>query len=414
MRKLILTLIGFTWLVVSCTKDKATTHYTFYRPVYETKEQVRASIKSAAPETVQKPGKMVVKDHYVYLNDVDKGIHVIDLRDPGKPVNIGFIRIPGCEDLAINGNYLYADCYTDLVTIDISDPVRISLVQALPGVFPHRIYYNFFPDTSKIITTWIRVDTAITTRFEQNFETVAESLRKSGGLYMSQAFSSPGNIGIAGSMARFALLNNRMYTVSWADLKVFNITQATTPKYVQSVTLTQGSIETIFPYKDNLFIGSRTGMYIYNTTNPDQPGLLAQFTHVRSCDPVIADDGYAYITLKGGSACGGFTNQLDIVSLKDLLHPVALKSYSLNAPEGLSKDRGLLFICDGAEGLKIFNASDPANLVQLSQVKGFYPTDVIALGGVAIATAKDGLYCIDYSDAANAKIVGKIPVIQTN
>ena len=106
MKKLLLTFAGCIWLLVSCTKDKATTHYTFYRPVYATKDEVRAGIKSDAPEPVQQPGKIVVKDHYVFLNELNKGIHVIDLTDPAKPVNQAFIHVPGCADLAIQGNYL--------------------------------------------------------------------------------------------------------------------------------------------------------------------------------------------------------------------------------------------------------------------------------------------------------------------
>ena len=418
MKKLLLTFAGCIWLLVSCTKDKATTHYTFYRPVYATKDEVRAGIKSDAPEPVQQPGKIVVKDHYVFLNELNKGIHVIDLTDPAKPVNQAFIHVPGCADLAIQGNYLYADCYTDMVTIDISNPASVSLVQALQGVFPQRIYTDFYPDTTKVITRWIRIDTAVSSRFEQSFAAVADIMRKQyGNIYFSSlasASGAPTAIGIAGSLSRFAQLSQRLYTVSQSDLKVFNVQQAAAPRYVQSIALSQSNIETIFPYKNNLFIGSMVGMFIYNASNPDQPTFLSQFTHVRTCDPVIADGDYAYVTLRGGGFCGGFTNQLDIINLKDLLHPVPVRSYPLSGPQGLSKDGYLLFICDGRDGLKLFNAGDPYNLSLLSQVKGFQPTDVIALGGIAIVTAKDGLYCIDYSDVNNAKTAGKIPVIQNN
>ena len=305
-----------------------------------------------------------------------------------------------------------------MVTIDISNPASVSLVQALQGVFPQRIYTDFYPDTTKVITRWIRIDTAVSSRFEQSFAAVADIMRKQyGNIYFSSlasASGAPTAIGIAGSLSRFAQLSQRLYTVSQSDLKVFNVQQAAAPRYVQSIALSQSNIETIFPYKNNLFIGSMVGMFIYNASNPDQPTFLSQFTHVRTCDPVIADGDYAYVTLRGGGFCGGFTNQLDIINLKDLLHPVPVRSYPLSGPQGLSKDGYLLFICDGRDGLKLFNAGDPYNLSLLSQVKGFQPTDVIALGGIAIVTAKDGLYCIDYSDVNNAKIAGKIPVIQNN
>ena len=58
------------------------------------------------------------------------------------------------------------------------------------------------------------------------------------------------------------------------------------------------NVETIFPFKDKLFIGSQNGMFVYNINNADNPSLVGQFSHVQSCDPVIADDDYAYVTLR--------------------------------------------------------------------------------------------------------------------
>lgn len=418
MRKIILRLLPLC-LMISCIKDRVTTHYTFYKPVYQTKAETRAGISSAGPTIIEAPGKIVVKDGFVFLNEVDKGIHVIDITDPAKPLNTGFISIPGCIDLAINGTHLYADCYTDLVTIDISNPAQAALKQFLPGVFPHRVYYSFSPDTSKVILQWERRDTAITTRFDKSFAEIASDINRqyNGGVFFSMSAGnsekvSPVGTGVAGSMARFALMNNRMYTVSWSDLKVFNINQPSAPQYVKALQMTQGNIETIFPYRNNLFIGSQAGMFIYDAVNPDQPQKIGQFNHVRSCDPVIADGNYAYVTLRGGTSCGGFTNQLDIVFIGNLTNPGLVKSYPLTAPEGLTKDGNILLICDGKEGLKVFDAADANKVKLLKQVTGFEPKDVIALGGIAIATATDGLYCVDYTDAANTKIISKIPVVK--
>ena len=64
--------------------------------------------------------------------------------------------------MAVRGNFLYADCYTDLVTIDISDPRKAQVKQFIQGVFPHRRYSNgFVADTSLVITEWEKVDTIV-------------------------------------------------------------------------------------------------------------------------------------------------------------------------------------------------------------------------------------------------------------
>lgn len=404
-------------LFSACMKDTVKEHYYFYRPVYHTRDEVRNNIKSSTPVSIQQTGKIVVKDNYVFLNEIDKGIHVINIADPSKPVNMAFIEIPGCVDLAINGVNLYADCYTDLVTLDISNPANISVKQFLPGVFPHRIYNSFRPDTTKIITEWVRVDTVIEKRFDGTFANDNLVFAPSGFFALSNGAQysavSASGIGIAGSLARFALQNDRMYTVSNNDLKVFNVTIPAAPSYITKLALAQGGIETIFPYKNKLFIGAQTGMYIYSTSNPDAPQKESQFVHAQNCDPVIVDDKYAYVTLSSGGACrGGFQNQMDVIDITNLSNPVLVKSYNLTSPKGLSKDGNTLLICDGKDGLKIFNAGNASQISLMKQVTGFEPNDVIALQGIAIAVAKDGLYFIDYSSPYNASVISKIQIIK--
>lgn len=408
--------VAIIFLFSGCVKDAVSESYTFYRPVYSTKASVQNSITTVAPTLINKAGKIVLKDHYIFLNEVDKGVHIIDISNPSKPVNLYYIAIPGCVDIAVNGNYLYADCYTDLVTIDISNPSNAQLKKVNQGVFPHRIYNGYYLDTTNIITEWTRVDTIVKSRFSGTLtQSITQNINLQNRVVMDFASganskSFAGGFGIAGSMARFALSNERMYTVSNSDLKVFNISQAASPEFTSKQILPLGDIETIFPYKQNLFIGSRSGMFIYNTINPDLPNKLSQFTHSRSCDPVIADDNFAYITLWGGSFCGGFSNQLDIVDISNLSAPTLLRTHFLTSPKGLSKEGDILMICDGNEGLKFINVATPSFIKPIKTVGGFEGTDVIAHNGIAIVTAKDGLYCIDYTHPEQAFIAGKIGI----
>lgn len=408
MKNTCFVLLLLSMFTLSCTKDKVDEQYTFFRPVYATRETVKANIKSSAPELLQNPGKLVIKDNILYLNDLDKGIHVIDISHPAQLQQLAFIHIPGCIDMAINGNFLYADCYTDLEVLDITNPLQITVKQDLPGIFPHRFYNNFMADTTKVIRQWVRVDTVVSHRFS---ETVNYSPRKEWMLFSASSAAmttTSAGLGIAGSMARFAQLNQRLYTVSSDDLKVFNVTREDKPSYVKSVDLQNGNIETIFPYTDKLFIGSQTGMFIYDAANPDQPVKLGQFMHNRSCDPVIADGPYAYVTLRSGSFCGGVSNQLDVIDIKQLTSPQLVKSYSLSAPAGLAKDGKLLLICDGKEGLKIMDATHPAAITLLGRIPGIDTYDVIALNGTALVVAKDGVYTIDYTNPAQPRILDRM------
>jgi hypothetical protein len=402
-------LIFSSFIFQGCIKDTVSRTYTMYIPVYKTSAEVRANIKNDVPAPVKNPGKMFVLGNYIYLNEIDKGIHIIDNTNPSAPVNKYFINIPGNVDLAVTGNTLYADLYTDLVTLDISDPSSVQVKKITGNVFPFRRYTgNFIADTTKVITEWIKKDTTVTNGLN-DFQVFArtDAMFALSSASQSAGASSAITTGISGSMARFTLLNNYLYTVTDNALNVFNISQPQNPVFTNKVTIGSG-IETIYPFKNNLFIGSTTGMVIYSAANPAQPVQLGTFTHARRCDPVIADEDYAYVTLRGGGNCGGVANELNVVDIKNIQSTKLIKSYPLTNPYGLSKDGNTLFICDGTAGLKVYDATDVNNLKLLQTVSGINTYDVITVNGIAIVVAKDGLYQYDYSNRNNVQLRSKI------
>ncbi len=404
-------------LFTGCIKDsyRKTTVYTYYVPVYKTTQEVRENIRSNPAKAIEKPGKLFIRGNFIFLNDVDRGIHVIDNSNPAAPKNVAFIDIPGNLDMAVKGTTLYADLYTDLVTLDISNPLNVSVKKIQESVFPHR-YYNgmFVPDPTKIIAEWQKKDTTITEKGDLDqllnrrdifilYSAVGNSLAT--GAPSAAAYP----VGTGGSMARFTIVNERLYTVGTNDLKVFNISNPAQPSMITSKNI-GWNIETIFPFKENLFIGSANGMFIFNINNPDNPTQTGSFSHVQSCDPVIADDEYAYVTLRSGTRCQGSTNQLDILKLNNLTDPNLVKTYTLNNPHGLSKDGNLLFICDGSEGLKIYNSTDVQNLQLIRQIPGIKTYDVIAMGGIALVVAEDGLYQYDYTNLNQVRLLSRLGI----
>ena len=143
----------------SCLKDKLTHSYTIYTPIYETKERVTLNIKSNPAKEIQSPGNLFVYGNYIFLNETDKGVHIIDNTDPSNPVDKAFIDIPGNLDIAVKGNILYADMYQDLVAVDISDPLHAKLVKTVPDVFGERYYANgFVAANNMVIVGWTRKD----------------------------------------------------------------------------------------------------------------------------------------------------------------------------------------------------------------------------------------------------------------
>ena len=66
------------------------------------------------------------------------------------------------------------------------------------------------------------------------------------------------------------------------------LTSATVPNPFSNKLQVDWQVETIYPFKDKLFIGSNNGMYIYDiNSSPGNPVKVGEFTHARSCDPVL-------------------------------------------------------------------------------------------------------------------------------
>jgi hypothetical protein len=220
--------------------------------------------------------------------------------------------------------------------------------------------------------------------------------------------SSSTSAGKAGSMARFTIADDYMYVVSDNSLYVFDLTIKNQPKRVQSLNIGWG-IETIFCYKDLLFFGTRTGMLIYNIADPKEPMFVSEYRHINSCDPVVVEDGYAYVTLRTQTQCRRGSNELQIYDIKDPSSPILIKTYEMKNPWGLGIDRNKLFVCDGKYGLKVYDAQDPEHIKLLETVSDVNGYDVIPFDRILIVSARSGIFQFDYSSNRLEKL-SRIPV----
>jgi len=395
--------------LTNCDKHHCVHTYTLYQPVYSTLSKVKEGMKSSPAKGLKSTGKMYIYGDYIFLNEPNEGIHIIDNSKPASPRNIAFITIPGNLDLAVLGNTLYADSYRDLVAFDITNPLNVTPTQFVNNVFPQRsAYYMYYsgvtnPDSIQVCTGWINHDTTLPCD--------GTGYLPVPGFYLTASLdqtSSTTPTGMGGSTARFTILNNYLYAVTYSDLNIFNLSKPQYPAFANKASI-GWDIETIYPFQNKLFIGSTSGVFIYDVSTPGSPERQTQFQHVRSCDPVIAnDDHYAWSTLRTASNCGGSTNELDVIDISKITSTSLLKSYNMTNPQGLSKDGNVLFVCDAKDGLKIYDATYPDNIKLIKQINGLEPSDVIAWNNRALVVAKDGLYQFDYSDLNNIRLLSKI------
>jgi hypothetical protein len=73
------------------------------------------------PRAMSQAGKIYVFGNTIFQNDVGKGIHLINNSTPANAQRVAFIELGGNTDIAIKGNFLYANNYSDMVVIDITN-----------------------------------------------------------------------------------------------------------------------------------------------------------------------------------------------------------------------------------------------------------------------------------------------------
>lgn len=396
-------------LLSSCDKVESNTYYKTRLPIFEKMSDVRKQMTSVVePRPLEQTGKIYIFKDYLFINEPMEGIHIINNANPSNPQALSFLNIPGNVDMAVKDNVLYADSYVDLLTFDLSNPEKPKLLNRIEEVFKNVYQYDYENGTLNSVVVRY-VDTVVNREYMHKFNPYVSYYAET--LNYSNSNSGGGSYGQGGSMARFTLANEHLYAVDHSSLNLFDVSDKTKPAFSKNIKLGWG-IETIFPYKNNLFIGTNSGMYIYNIDDAAQPKELSRYEHARACDPVVVNDDYAFVTLRTGAFCAGIVNVLEVVDIKDLTKPKLLKTFQMQNPHGLGLASDVLYICEGKFGFKSFDVKDVTKVgdKQLEHLTQLNSTDVIPGPKSLIVIGEDGVCQYDYTDKAKLKLLSCISI----
>lgn len=377
MKKQFLLIFAFVATLVGCTDDVDDSKYADYlvaKPLKISLSEFESGGEVIAPKPIEESGKIYAYNNYIFINDKYKGVHVIDNKNPENPVKIAFIKIAGNVDISVKDNYLYADSLKDLLVFNIANKDNIKLVNRLKNVLQDNIVWPMAD-----IYEWENA----TTQDEVlvGWEVVTERrLKEETNIWLENVAlnntADGGNVGQGGSLARFKIVEDYLYAVDNHSINVFNIEDLENPKDLEDV-YAGFDIETIFNKGNYLFLGSKSGMYIYDISTPQTPTFVSEFQHGTACDPVVVDGDYAYVTLRGGNTCGATESGLFIIDITTITNPILVKQYALDGPYGLGIKDNTLFVCDGNSGLKVYDKTDVNNLKEINHFKDIVTFDVI-------------------------------------
>lgn len=394
-------------------------------PVYLSYEDLRKPVTLEASKALEKPGKFWRKDGYLFVSDVNKGIHIYNISNANAPYELVFVNVPGIMDVAVKGNYLLADSYTDLLVLDISNPSQPAQVKRLNDVFPYNPFKvearEGYPvvaldQTKGVITDWkiekVKDEYACSGAKSPTFYN-CPNCESMGGISAPSMQNGPDKFSGGGSMAAFAVMGDYLYTVSAGtnSLLTYSIADPLNPSKTSEQVI-GWNVETIVAYQRFLFIGTQSGMQVFGIQNsPGSPSYISAFTHATACDPVIVQDQTAYVTLRGGTPCQGISNQLDVLNVQNIQNPVLIRTYPMSGPYGLGIDGNILAICEAGNGVQVYNAADPANLVHVTTLTSLNVKDVILYGGMALFIGDTGIWVYTYDSAGNFQGGGSIGIV---
>jgi len=422
MKKVIITTVALLLILVSC-KDKVYNRFLANSPIYTSFEEFRSSIKLEAPHALTTKGGIYIKDNYLFVTEPNNGVHIIDNSNPSAPNPIGFLKITGNTGIIIKDNYLYANALIDLVVIDVSIISNPKEVGRLKNVFPNTLplpsYDPNYPiahiDPSLGIVTGFEVkevEQDVDDNYSNSYGNQFNIAQNEYVAFVDGGGSSGNTIqsqGISGSITKMTLIDNHIYVMEHYNLMPIDISNPLEPKASTPVSIWR-DVETLFAAQNHIFMGTTTGMLIYETSNPNSPTQRSVINHVDACDPVVVQGDYAYVTVRSGTTCAGTFNQLDVIDITDLDTPLLKESFEFTNPHGLGIDGTNLFICDGSAGLKVLDATNPLTCGNqlINTFSDIQATDIIPFNDIAIVIGDHGIYQYDYSDIQNLNLLSTI------
>jgi hypothetical protein len=211
--------------------------------------------------------------------------------------------------------------------------------------------------------------------------------------------------GIGGSTARFTVQNNFLVVVENNLITSFSLQDPMNPEKKDVIHGSDGDLETIFPFDDGLiFIGSQTGsviIRIHEESGEDDMGnffesgdmeIIAQVSHARSCDPVVANETHMYVTIRDGNGCGlwGESNSLIVYDIRELDAPLEVTTRDIYRPFGLALRGNELYVCS-EEGLQQFDVEVPGAPRLVASHDTLECNDIIPLEDRLILTGDQGV-----------------------
>ncbi len=361
--------------------------------------------------------RAAIRDGLLYVADWFSGIHVYDVRGPGRPRLLASLHTPGSpKGIVLDGDHAYvADDDHGLEVVDIADPRHPRLVARLPTaglaytpvVVGQRLYLASHrggfqivdisrPDRPRLVSAVDTPGKSWSIQVRGRHAYVADD---DNGLLVYDlsdersprlvARYSPGgdveDVLIDGDTAYLALFEG--------GLHVLDIRRPESPRPIARLRL-PGNTRGLERVGHTLYVaGWLAGVHAIDIADPGQPRLLASYDTPGAAWGVRVDQGRAYVL----DWWGGLT-------VLDVSRPGRLR-FSARYPAASARVRRIaargdyLYVAYGRAGLQVFDIRNPLNPTWVTGVEIADARDLAIDGGRAYCVDGAGdLHVIDIDD----------------
>jgi len=324
---------------------------------------------------------MTLAGNRLLVSDADTGLHIFDVSNLNAPTKVMRIPLQTNMSSAVKDDIIYANSGNQLQAIRVSGN-SYTVVSRIGSVYPA---WNDLPSYGD------------------------ESGGGCSACSENDAVTAPMPTGGTGSSyATFAVVDNYLYRADARDrLVTYDVSTPAKPKQIAQ-TLIGWGIESMYPTPNYLFLGGFDGMYIFDRAQPEKPVKIAKIEHTRSCDPVTVSGSTAFVTLRGSGPCGGVTDELMCVSIKDPHAPEIVGTTPIPTPFGLAVQNQQLFVSNGDGGYSLLDVSDPAAPAVMQTWTGGATRDFIWSDHTLFVLSRDNVYIYDVTNPMAPMLLSQV------
>jgi hypothetical protein len=365
-----------------------------YVPVYDNNPALK-QVSFQAPRKTVNGGKLFTAGTNVLQEELDSGLHVISYEDPALPVKIGFLRIPGFQMAAIDGDYLYANNYDDLIAIPLKALSTNMSVMRVAGAWKQHDYppgvFGYFecPEPSKgTVIGWRKTMVS------------NPKCRKPASAYGDGRVDSD-----ATSAAGMAVTAGKLYLVNQESLVSYSLANPGQPVVGQADHTLERGADSIFLFSDKLAITYHApyAMELYDPADLSVDNIIYNLS---SCFRLMVAGDKIYAIADRARHCSMFKGLLQYDFIQDTTNVPRSGELSMEEPNDFALHGHYIYLAtDG--GFVVADISGPVPKREFSYgVDGY--SNIVINGNLLFCRSKNGVDCFDITTIATTHLISKL------